>query len=58
MEFESNLKVKVMGNYVAIQPVNKEDFTLFQKIENKESIITGVFKTQVNERTYKQLKTV
>ena len=40
MEFESNLKVKVMGNYVAIQPVNKEDFTLFQKIENKESIIT------------------
>jgi len=58
MEFESNLKVKVMGNYIAIQPVNKEDFTLFQKIENKESIITGVFKTQVNERTYKQLKTV
>ena len=58
MEFESNLKVKVMGNYVAIQPVNKEDFVLFTKIENKEVVITGVFKTQEIERTYKQVKTV
>ena len=59
MEFKIDFVMKRCSDCVKIQPINKADMVLFDRlIAKNESVYKGTFGTPVHARTYRQIRTI